>query len=489
VNPRGHRSRGLRAAHSAPSRLPFAHWHALQVFRQLSTFAYPADLVLHRYFRAAQQLGRRDRQTLAERAYYMLRHHRRLLHDAEAAKPPAGWPAHEPWDAAAQLLRAVLAEEADAAVGATSRPSHPVAVSLGGGEHALPDPVRYSLPDWLHARLQAQHAHDHEAARALFAALLVPAALDVRVAVWHPALSGGGSQLAGGDEAAHHHGVPSAPAASGGAVARAIALLAEDGIRADACAGMPYALRIAGKPALEQARAFTSGLIEVQDAGSQVIAALLAPRRGQVVVDFCAGAGGKTLAIGAALRNTGQVFACDVSAARLARLKPRLVRAGLSNVQPIVIADERDPKLAKLVGKADAVLVDAPCSGSGTLRRNPDLKWRFTERDLGEVIALQARILRAAASLVRAGGWLVYASCSLVRAENEEQVLAFLADTPDFVAEPPGPVLDAQHIALGQGMLDPQSGLHIWRSDIVRDGCDAFFAVRMQRRHRGAGSI
>jgi 16S rRNA (cytosine967-C5)-methyltransferase len=437
---KGRRHPPTRRSREVSVELPFLNRHLLEIFRQLASFERPADEVLHRHFRAEPKLGQRDRHAIAERVYYMLRHRRRLVHRSETLLPPGGWPSSERWDSSARLLEAVLRD-----------PTAPA-------EQGLDDAVAYSLPAWLFQRLQDQYASDPEAARALYAALLTPASLDLRVAVWHPS------------------------AAPGDPVTGVMALLAEDGIEAQRCPGLPNALRIDGNPALERTRAFSAGLVEVQDAGSQVLAALLAPRRGQVVVDFCAGAGGKTLALGAAMRNTGQVFACDVSAPRLARMRPRLQRSGLSNIQPIHIVHENDSKLLKLTAKADAVLVDAPCSGSGTWRRNPDLKWRFREEDLREVLALQARILRAAARLVRPGGWLVYASCSLLRDENEAQVESFLGDSPEFATEALGPLLDALGVSVGFAWFEERSGLHFWRSDVARDECDGFFAARMRRQ-------
>ena len=166
----------------------------------------------------------------------------------------------------------------------------------------------------------------------------------------------------------------------------------------------------------------------VQDLGSQMIAAMTGAKRGQTIVDFCAGAGGKTLAVAAAMRSSGQIYACDISLPRLQRLKPRLARSGASNVQPFGIASEHDPKLKKLASRADAVLVDAPCSGTGTLRRNPDLKWRFGEENLANLTIQQASILKAASLLVKPRGALIYATCSLLRAENQNQVDQFLKD-------------------------------------------------------------
>ena len=469
--------RSLKASRAEAIGLPFMHAQLLGVFRQLALFERPADEVLHRHFRAEAKIGRRDRHMLAEQVYFMLRHRRRLLHRSEGMAPPEGWPASEPWDTAARLLRAVLEELGSDSWTTPTGQGRAAHANDPRGLEALHEAVYYSLPNWLHQRLKNQAPEDPEAAQTLYAALLQPAALDLRAASWHPEHSGGAGALGSGSSTARPANAGSSEAWIDGVVA----LLAADGVEAQPYCGVPGALRVVGKPALERTRAFTAGLVEVQDAGSQVIAALLAPRRGQVLVDFCAGAGGKTLALGAALRNTGQVFACDVSASRLARLRPRLQRSGLSNVQPILIADENDLKLGKLVAKADAVLVDVPCSGTGTLRRNPDLKWRLKEKDLGAITDRQSRILRAAARLVRPGGWLVYASCSLLREENEEQVESFLAESPEFAVEPLGPVLEAADIAIGLATLDERSGLHVWRSDMVRDACDGFFAVRMRR--------
>ena len=159
--------------------------------------------------------------------------------------------------------------------------------------------------------------------------------------------------------------------------------------------------------------------MEVQDEGSQLLAALVDAKRGEMVVDFCAGAGGKTLALGAAMRNTGRLYAFDVSGHRLESLKPRLARSGLSNVHPAQIAHERDDRIKRLAGKIDRVLVDAPCSGLGTLRRNPDLKWRQSPKSLEELQAKQSAILAGAARLLKPGGRLVYATCSLLPQENE----------------------------------------------------------------------
>jgi 16S rRNA (cytosine967-C5)-methyltransferase len=202
-----------------------------------------------------------------------------------------------------------------------------------------------------------------------------------------------------------------------------LARLLADGLTAEACPYSPLGIRLAGKPALSKYPLFVDGSIEVQDEGSQLLGFLLQPRRGEMVADFCAGAGGKTLLLGALMRSQGRLYAFDVAERRLARLKPRLARSGLSNVHPVRIDSERDIKIRRLAGKLDRVLVDAPCSGLGTLRRNPDLKWRQTPGEHRRTEHQAGRaILAAAASLVKPGGRLVYATCSLLEAENEEVV-------------------------------------------------------------------
>ena len=191
------------------------------------------------------------------------------------------------------------------------------------------------------------------------------------------------------------------------------------GIASEPTPYSPWGLRLDSKPALTKFDAFARGAVEVQDEGSQLLALLLDAKRGEMVVDFCAGAGGKTLAIGAAMRNTGRLYAFDTSAHRLDALKPRLARSKLSNVHPAAIAHERDERIKRLAGKIDRVIVDAPCSGLGTLRRNPDLKWRQSPQSVQEMTAKQAAILQSASRLLKPGGRLVYATCSLLPQENE----------------------------------------------------------------------
>lgn len=249
--------------------------------------------------------------------------------------------------------------------------------------------VRFSLPDWYWQQLQATHG---EAAEALAANLLKPAAIEIRANL----LRGKANALA--------------------------KVLAEAGIPSNPVDGVPTALRLQGRPALARLPQFEAGYFEVQDAGSQAIVDFTGARRGERIIDFCAGAGGKTLALAARMRNQGQILAFDTEDARLAKLGPRLKRARIDIVSQLRLQGANDPRLARYRGWADRVLIDAPCSGSGTLRRHPDLKWRLQPEDIARYQQLQRDILRAALALLRPGGTLVYATCSLLDAENGQQV-------------------------------------------------------------------
>ncbi|MGB8240867.1 MAG: RsmB/NOP family class I SAM-dependent RNA methyltransferase, partial [Azonexus sp.] len=311
---------------------------------------------------------------------------------------------------------------------------------------AMPDAdfrpaVRCDLPDWLYDRLEAQFGAE-EAVR-LADALNQPAPLDLRV-----------NTVKTNREAV-------------------LERLAADGIAAMPGTLSPLAIRLRDKPALAKHPLFLEGAFEVQDEGSQLLGYLLEPKRGEMVVDFCAGAGGKTLLLGALMKNTGRLYAYDVSDKRLARLKPRLARSGLSNVHPARIEHERDTKIKRLAGKVDRVLVDAPCSGLGTLRRNPDLKWRQGADAVAELAVKQAAILEAAAKLVRPGGRVVYATCSLLTAENEAIVDAFLASHPEFTLTPASAVLARQGIAVDGDIL---------RLLPHRHGSDGFFAAVLDKQ-------
>jgi 16S rRNA (cytosine967-C5)-methyltransferase len=238
----------------------------------------------------------------------------------------------------------------------------------------------------------------------------------------------------------------------------------------------PLGLRVFERIPLGTLETFKSGLIEVQDEGSQLAALLADARPGMRVVDFCAGAGGKTLTLVAAMNNRGHLVACDVSAKRLERATERLRRAGASIVQRVHLSTERDKWVKKHVGGFDRVFVDAPCTGTGTWRRNPDAKWRLKPKDLEELAALQAEILDSAQRLVKGGGRLIYATCSLLREEDESQIENFLATHPDFSLKPIGEVWREVFES------DPPHRADTLRLSPARDGTDGFFVAVMERK-------
>ncbi len=402
----------------------------------------PVDWQLRQFFKTNPALGRRDRGLIAETLFDVLRNRRLYLHLAQSGSGPIerrlmllawSWPSRsasgnplaELDDVERQWLTRVLAVE----------PS------------TLPPAVALSVPDWFHERVSA--AQGASVTYAILQALLKPAPLDLRV----------NTSKVKRDEA--------------------LKALADAGILAQPLSLLPSAIRVDGKPALETTPPFEAGWVEVQDAGSQVLTYLVSPKRGQIVVDFCAGAGGKALALAAMMKDSGQVFACDVSLSRLQKMRPRLVRAGLSNIQPFAIDDENDPKLKRLAAKADLVLVDAPCSGSGTLRRNPDLKWRWKESDIAELHTKQIRILEAAARLVKPGGALVYATCSLLDEENEAVCAIFERSHPQWICESAPEVLLQAGVDLSGGENLSTTRYLKLRPDL--HGTDGFFAARWRR--------
>jgi 16S rRNA (cytosine967-C5)-methyltransferase len=408
--------------------------HLETVLREVLRFTSPADTTLSRYFRENTRLGGRERGAIAEAIYAILRNRSLFTDFAESGS-------------GASMRRLALlglfeVYGIDALPGLSDEETDWLHRYAQLDRNHLPPAKRLSMPQWLLDKLSAQYGE--EEAYKLADALNQPAPLDLRVNTMK----------------ANREDV--------------IAELATAPIKAEPTPYAPLGLRIRNKPALQNLPLFKSGAIEVQDEGSQVLAQLLGARRGEMVVDFCAGAGGKTLAIGALMRNTGRLYAFDVSEKRLAKLKPRMARSGLSNVHPTVIAHERDAKIKRLAGKIDRVLVDAPCSGLGTLRRNPDVKWRQNPEGITEMHAKQIAILDGAARLVKGGGRLVYATCSLMEEENDGVVEEFLASHADFALVPMSQVLAEQRIPLEMGdylkMLP-----HVHQTD-------GFFAAVLERK-------
>ena len=409
---------------------------AVQLLRAVLVFEFPADAVVSRYFRAHPRLGQRDRHVLAETVYAVVRNLRLWRHLAQGA-PEGG----------AELRLLALGWQ-----GAVAGAGFPAPLlqwrerALAQDVSGLAPALRLSLPDWLARQLrEALPAEADEDFESLARALLQPAPLDLRV-----------NLLKATREQAQQ-------------------ALREQGIECEPTALSPWGLRVRGKPALQRSSAFEQGWVEVQDEGSQLLALLLAPRRGEMVADFCAGAGGKTLALGAMMRSSGRLYAFDVSQTRLEKLRPRLARSGLSNVYPVAISSERDERVQRLAGKLDRVLVDAPCSGVGTLRRNPDLKWRMHEEDLPRLARQQAAIVAQAARLLKPGGLLVYATCSLLDAENRQVVEGLLAANSSLR------LLDAADWWRRQRLPgEPPAGPYL-RLYPHRHGTDGFFAAILQR--------
>jgi 16S rRNA (cytosine967-C5)-methyltransferase len=387
---------------------PFVLTQAEQVLREVMHFAAPADSVLSHYFRENRKIGSRERGVIAEAIYAVLRHRLFFTNYAESGS-------------GSMMRRLALLGLAESvgrqSIGGLSEDEMAWLERLEKIDRTqLAARVKADMPEWIYEKLLAQYGEDE--AFLLAQALNMPAPLDLRVNILK----------AKPDEV--------------------IAALAAAPI---VCEPTPYAhlgVRVEKKPTLQNMSLFKDGVVEAQDEGSQILAQIVGAKRGEMVADFCAGAGGKTLALGAAMRNTGRLYAFDVSDKRLAKMKPRLARSGLSNVHPVHIAHERDARIKRLAGKIDRVLVDSPCSGLGTLRRNPDIKWRQTPKGVEELTQKQAAILASAARLVKAGGRLVYATCSLLEEENEAIVKDFLSTHPDFTLRPMKDILAEQKISL-----------------------------------------
>lgn len=409
------------------------------LIEQVYKFEHPADGVVSRYFREHRSLGPRERATLSDTVYATLREKLKfewLARSGSGSKwrrlAVLGFPGDR------DFLKSALTDVE------RNWLDHCDAVK----DTDLMAPHRHNLPEWLASALREQVGNEFDA---LVASLNQPAPLDLRVNVLKK---------------------------------KREAVLAELRQASLTCEPTPYSpmgIRLQGKPSLAKLPAFVQGDVEVQDEGSQLLALLLDAKRGEMVVDFCAGAGGKTLAIGAAMRNSGRLYAFDTSGHRLDALKPRLARSGLSNVHPVAIAHERDDRIKRLAGKIDRVLVDAPCSGLGTLRRSPDLKWRQNPQTVAAQAELQQAILHSAARLLKPGGRLVYATCSLLPDENESVVKTFGEAHPDFETVPVAGLLEQAHVPQAASLCTGDAGqmLRLWPH---RHATDGFFAAVWQKK-------
>ncbi len=406
-----------------------------ELLRAVLKLDAPADAVVSAFFRQHRTLGPRERHTLAETAYAVLRRRLFFQHFAQSGQ------------GALERRLALLAwQGAEASLRAAAGPHEQAWLAQVQAVDAttLPEKLRHNLPDWLAGALKDALGDEFWP---LVESLSQPAPLDLRVNVFKAKVEAVQAELASA------------------------------GIEATPTPYSPWGLRVQGKPALNKLEVFTRGDVEVQDEGSQLLVLLTGAKRGEMVVDFCAGAGGKTLALGAAMRNTGRLYAFDVSGHRLEKLKPRLARSGLSNVYPAQIAHERDDRIKRLAGKVDRVLVDAPCSGLGTLRRNPDLKWRQSPQAVQELQAKQHAILASAARLLKPGGRLVYATCSVLPGENERVAEAFTQAHRDFRVLPAIEALAQAKVPQAETLVSGDS-LRLWSH---RHATDGFFAAVWER--------
>ncbi len=412
-----------------------------ELVRLTLKFDNPADATVQRFFRDNKGLGPRERATIAETVFTVLR--KKLLFDYFA---PSGSGSRE-----RRLAIKGFYGPRDFLVSALTEQEKNWLEQCDKVKTVdLMERHRHNLPDWLVQPLKDQLG---EGFWPLVESLNQGAGLDLRV---------------------------NALTAKRADVQKE---LAKAGIKATATPYSPWGLRIAGKPSLNKSEGFLRGDFEVQDEGSQLLALLLDAKRGEMVVDFCAGAGGKTLAIGAGMRSTGRLYAFDTSAHRLDALKPRLKRSGLSNVHPAAIAHERDDRVKRLAGKIDRVLVDAPCSGLGTLRRNPDLKWRQNMQAVEAMAVTQAAILQSAARLLKPGGRLVYATCSFLPQENEAVAQAFTDANNEFAPIEAGEILTHLKVeaaaSLCSGGENGQKYLRLWPH---RHATDGFFAAVWEKK-------
>ncbi|MFO0998684.1 MAG: RsmB/NOP family class I SAM-dependent RNA methyltransferase, partial [Alphaproteobacteria bacterium] len=415
----------------------------IEILERIEADRRPADRLIEAYTRARRYMGSRDRAAVRALVFGVLRHRARL--DWWCARLDSGQPVGVRSRLLAELVLAQgwdSAAIAEAFAGARYGPS-PLApeesaliAALRGKalDHAdQPPAVQAELPDWL-----AHEARDHRPGDRA-------PPFDLRV----------NRRKTNREEVR--------------------TLLAGAGIEAAPTPFSPAGLRIAAPVRIEHLPLFRDGLVEIQDEGSQLVALLMDARPGMTVVDYCAGAGGKTLALVDAMADQGRLVACDIDEARLARMAERLARASTSIVETRVLDGALHREADSL--EADRVLVDAPCSGSGTWRRHPEAAWRLAPAELERYRREQTAILDRAAALVRPGGRLGYATCSIFESEGEAQVRAFLAAHPQFATLAVG---DVWRAVLGDNAPDGVGEAMRLRPD--RHGTDGFFLALLERR-------
>ncbi|MEX0839082.1 MAG: RsmB/NOP family class I SAM-dependent RNA methyltransferase [Parvibaculum sp.] len=409
----------------------------------------PADRAFDAWARSSRFAGSKDRVAVSDLVFSVLRHRAQLA--AAIGSDGARLLAFT----AVALLQG---EGADAAAARADGTPHAPA-SLTAEERAalgaavLPGPdapswIRLNYPEWLHPEFEAALGPSLEAE---LAALMERAPTDLRVNVLKATRD------------------------------RAASVLADENVATEQTPLSPWGLRLVGRANILGLASFRDGLIELQDEGSQLACLAAGVKPGEQVVDLCAGGGGKSLALAAMMRNRGQVHACDTDSRRLGKLMPRAQRAGIRNIQIRVLGpfapDAPDSDLADLEARMDCVLVDAPCSGTGAWRRNPDARWRLTSEVLAGYHAAQTEVLARAARLIRPGGRLVYVTCSLLPSENEKQVEAFLASHGGFAEVPWRSIWPEDTAAPPPGIGDGSA----LRLTPASTGTDGFFIAVLRR--------
>ncbi len=442
---------GFRGTHSgarserpavprSPGQVPsFLVGHLTEALRIVLKLDGPADVLLSVYFKRNHEIGSRDRGFVAESVYHALRH----LGTLAWAMAPA-LPSKAPRLAALAVIAELRGIDSLSPrdVGNDEKALKSVLQKLKSG---APEQVASELPVWLYEKIRVQYP-DH--AR-FFEEIGKGAPLDIR------------ANLLKTDRES------------------LLKELEAIGEPAEAMKYSPDGIRFINKPGITRLPFYREGRADVQDEGSQLIARLVAPKRREMICDFCAGAGGKTLAVGALMRSTGRLYAFDINAKRLQGMVPRLRRSGLTNVNPIAIRDEHDKRIGRLIGKFDRVLVDAPCTGTGTLRRNPDLRWRLTEKELERINSVQASVIRSAARLVKKGGRLVYATCSVLEEENQLVVERFLAEHPEFRLVNATEVLEKQGVQFSEAEKKLAGPWFVMLPQV--HGTDGFFGAVLEK--------
>lgn len=420
---------------------------AIEILQQIDSGRQPADRLLQSWARHNRFAGAKDRAAINALVYSVLRRRGELSFAIRSDAP-------RPLVFAALVLLNELTVDGAAAL-ADGGPHAPALLSqaelsalkgarLPGAD--APPHVRGNYPEWLHDELDAAFGPELDAE---MADLVTRAPLDLRV--------------------------NTLKATRG----QALAALKEAGIDAEPTPFSPWGLRVESRARIAGLDVYRDGLVEIQDEGSQIACLAAGAAPGEQVVDLCAGGGGKTLALAAAMGNKGQVYACDIGRARLDRLKKRTDRAGVRNVQRRPLGrwtpGSGDSDLLDLEARADCVLIDAPCSGTGAWRRNPDARWRLTPETLRDCMKAQHGLLERAARLVRPGGRIVYVTCSLLPCENTRQVERFLDAHKAFVPRP-WDELWPPDVPKPEG----PSGPHLVLTPL-RSGTDGFFVAVMRR--------